>query len=542
MRYTRQNLTVSVLRKFAGNLALGLSAALFVSACGGGSSAPPTNQTPQVFLTLTGTAAVGAAFVDATIKIKCLNAVGDTKTASDGSYQVKIAGASLPCALRATATDGRKYHSIVVGTGEEAVANITPLTELLIARAARKDAASFFDSFNAEQVKKEMSAQQILDAMAEIKAFLTGVVDLSGLTDFISSKLSATSSTNLIGDAHDKLLDILKERIDTATFGEFISFLASGKPIPDHTKFTPTLETNVSKISLETNQTYQFSATINYPSNIRYKRQPVTWRVMDADGGTIEAYSGTYKAPAKAGTFWVIAQRDDFPNMAASIKVTVSEKGGFVPQIFLLKDDGYAPIAMRRGRIRDFAADVNYPPNVNYLRPPISWSITEADGGKIDAISGRYTAPEKLGTFHIKASRDDFPNISASAVVKVGHYEGLNFGFMGYISGEPENFVVRDQAGFKATWEKLKLPFENGKMPEIDFTKDMLLVIYAGIGSNGCEGVEIRDLRIDATRIVLEYRLTVPAPDVACTASLVNLFNVVLMDQNPLPVSFVQQK
>lgn len=545
MPHVKTIFSSSLTQKFKASLALGLSSVFFLSACGGGGSAPPANQAPTVFLSLSGTAAVGAAFVDANIKIKCLNAVGDTKTASDGSYVVKIAGASLPCALRATANDGRKLHSIIVGTSEEAVANITPLTELLLARAARKDAASFFEGFNAEQVKKELTAQQIQEAMAEIKAFLTGVVDLSELSDFISSKLSATSATNLTGNAYDKLLDMLKERVDAAMFGEFISFLASGKPIPDHTKFKPTLETNVTKISLETNQSYQFSATINYPSNIRYKRQPVTWIVPGADGGSIEAYSGVYKAPDKPGSFQIIAKRDDFPSMAVTIHVTVTEKGGFIPNIRLLLNGRTEAIHLRRGQMTDFAADVNYPPNVNYLRPPISWSVLESDGGKIDSVSGHYIAPQKLGVYHIKASRDDFPSVSVSAVVAVGHFEELPYGMPGAFAGgtspEQGNYVARDAAAFKVLKENLHLEAWTKEMPVIDFSKDMIIVIYPKEPSSGCTRIEVNVLRYETSEIILEFGLKEPPADVLCMASVTGLVKVIAADASALPIRFVRK-
>ena len=91
----------------------------------------------------------GAALPGATVSIKCAAGTGTATTAADGRYTLTLTGASLPCALRVVGTDGSVFHSVVAGTGTTGtfVANITPLTELLVATATGASPGTFFDGF-----------------------------------------------------------------------------------------------------------------------------------------------------------------------------------------------------------------------------------------------------------------------------------------------------------------------------------------------------------------------------------------------------------
>ncbi|MFZ6760511.1 hypothetical protein ACO0K9_25180 [Undibacterium sp. Ji50W] len=66
----------------------------------------------------------------------------------------------------------------------------------------------------------------------------------------------------------------------------------------------------------------------------------------------------------------------------------------------------------------NFSAEMNYPPNVNYVRQPVKWVVLETDGGSI-TINGEYTAPTKAGTYHVQAQREDYPTVSVNATVVV---------------------------------------------------------------------------------------------------------------------------
>ena len=65
-----------------------------------------------------------------------------------------------------------------------------------------------------------------------------------------------------------------------------------------------------------------------------------------------------------------------------------------------------------------FRPNLNYPKDRRYLRPPVKWSVQEADGGTIDAM-GHYTAPVGTGTFHVLVERTDVEGVRAIATVTV---------------------------------------------------------------------------------------------------------------------------
>jgi hypothetical protein len=144
---------------------------------GGGGGSGPAN--PPASVTIAGTAAKGAALPGATVGIKCAAGTGTATTAADGRYTVTITGASLPCALRVAGTDGSVFHSVVAGSGSSGsfTANITPLTELLVAATTGGSPASFFDGFGGSAVVTPASLTQAIDYL---RLAVAGVVDLSG--------------------------------------------------------------------------------------------------------------------------------------------------------------------------------------------------------------------------------------------------------------------------------------------------------------------------------------------------------------------------
>ena len=87
--------------------------------------------------------------------------------------------------------------------------------------------------------------------------------------------------------------------------------------------FRPFISLRPVSVSLRMGATQVFQAQINYPEGRRYMKQPVAWRVVEAEGGTITP-AGLYTAPAKPGTFHVEVQREDFPERTATATLTVN--------------------------------------------------------------------------------------------------------------------------------------------------------------------------------------------------------------------------
>lgn len=169
--------------------------AFALAACGGGGSSPPPAP-----LKLTGTAAKGAALAGALVQVSCATGSGSATTAADGSYTVSIDGGALPCVLRAPLGDGSFVHSAIGGSGSgDFTVNISPLTELVVARATGVEPDTLFAEFAAR--RSAVTTAALSDAVAAIKVTLNGVVDLG--------TANPLSDPAAVGSALDQKIDAL---------------------------------------------------------------------------------------------------------------------------------------------------------------------------------------------------------------------------------------------------------------------------------------------------------------------------------------------
>ncbi|WP_066740631.1 hypothetical protein [Cupriavidus sp. D384] len=190
--------------------------AVALTACGGGGggeSAPAVTTTK-----ISGTAAVGAALPNATVLAKCATGSGSATTAANGTFTVSIDNAVRPCVLSvpATAADGTPMtlHSVVeAGTGTAPLANITPLTELIVAALASGDTNAFFANFDGT-AQARLTPANVTTALVSLATTLKPVIDLSNV-DPIKAPLVAANGANA-GNALDQLLDQLGEQLKKA--------------------------------------------------------------------------------------------------------------------------------------------------------------------------------------------------------------------------------------------------------------------------------------------------------------------------------------
>ncbi|SPA53027.1 conserved hypothetical protein [Cupriavidus taiwanensis] len=204
----------------------GLAAAVLTACGGGGGDSTPTTNAPTA-TKISGTAAVGAALGGATVQAKCAAGSGTATTAADGTFTLSIEGATRPCVLSVKTPDGTTLHSVVeAGTGTTAVANITPLTELVTASLAQGSTTAFFDQFDAA-AQATLTSGNLTSATEAVRLVLTGVVDLTSV-DPLKDPLVAANGANA-GNAQDKLLDQLGDRLEASktTLGELSSAVGS---------------------------------------------------------------------------------------------------------------------------------------------------------------------------------------------------------------------------------------------------------------------------------------------------------------------------
>ena len=387
--------------------------AVLLAACGGGSTSSVSTgvAAPVTGPVLSGTAATGMALSGATVNAKCRTGTGAATTAADGSFSMSIAAGVLPCVLEiSNPADGKKIHSIAINAG---VINLTPLTELLSTRLLRTDMAAVFANPDASAIEKAVTTNTIKQAQDEVSLALASYVDTSKLSDFYSTPLKpATASNPAGGDAQDKLLDSLKSKMTAQQNIQVLDLLVKAASVGQalgnvDAGFTPTLALSPPNATVAVKGTLSFAAMTNYPANVMYIRQPVKWTVQEAAGGSI-SMSGEYTAPDKAGVYHVQVQREDFPALSATATVTVSNVSTPVFMPYLTVEA--KSVSVKAGSQYFFKANINYPPNIYYIRQPVSWSLVEANAGTID-IMGSYLATDKPGTYHVRAQRDDFPEV-----------------------------------------------------------------------------------------------------------------------------------
>lgn len=199
-------------------LAITSAVALLVSACGGGGpEASPTAPVQTGTVALSGSAATGLALGNATVNIKCAAGSGSTTTTAEGSYSVTLSNAALPCVLKVTSADNTTtYHSVAAGSGGgNVVANVTPLTELVVARATGMTPAQFFTSFTSAQ-SQVIAASSLQAAVAAVAQALNSALVLGEVNPLTSTLVPATPSNPNGGYAHDQLLDQLQAAITNA--------------------------------------------------------------------------------------------------------------------------------------------------------------------------------------------------------------------------------------------------------------------------------------------------------------------------------------
>lgn len=195
--------------------AVALATTLMLTACGGGGSdapAPaPTPAPPPAALSLSGVVAKGAALNGAAVSAKCATGTGTATAGADGSYTLAITGGALPCVLEAVAGSD-KLHSAAT----TAKANITPLTELMVAQMSGQAPATWFTAATAASLGDSVTTVKLASAQTAVLAVLTAAgVDTSKAGDFVSGALVAANGSTT-GSDQDKVLDAIAGKLTAA--------------------------------------------------------------------------------------------------------------------------------------------------------------------------------------------------------------------------------------------------------------------------------------------------------------------------------------
>lgn len=202
-----------------------------LAACGGGGG-----DAPETELALSGVAATGRALAGAAIEVKCAGGSAGTTADATGAYSITLRDATLPCSVRATGTgdDPVVLHSIAEAgtTGEEerrteAVANVTPLTELVLARLTGQLPTDFHAGFAGASVAPddlEQATQAVLQALEDAGITLTSI------DPFKAPLVAATDEQE--GNAYDAHLDRLAELVPPVALPVLVNQVAQAADEP----------------------------------------------------------------------------------------------------------------------------------------------------------------------------------------------------------------------------------------------------------------------------------------------------------------------
>lgn len=219
------------------------AALMVIAACGGGgsggsspaASSGTTKSEPS--LQLSGTAATGAALANAQVSVKCASGNGTATTDGSGAYTLTMTGGALPCIINVTGTqDGVEVslHSVAEAGSTDsasnttsAAANVTPLTEMIVAKLSAGLPSDLFAAFSAANSSQVTTAQLVAATNAVLTAIKEAIgVDLGTIDPFKAPLVAATSANPDAGNGYDKLLDDLGTKISVESLPQVVNQIA----------------------------------------------------------------------------------------------------------------------------------------------------------------------------------------------------------------------------------------------------------------------------------------------------------------------------
>ena len=163
-------------------------------------------------LSISGTAVTGGAVAACSVDAKCRSGTGTATTAADGNYVLSITLGTLPCAMRMRLADGSALHSPATGTGSTARANLTPASQLMLARLSGGDPATLYAGFDAAAAAALDSSAVQAATTAVVQVLRDAGVDFSTAGDLSTAPLKAANGSTA-GNAFGQALNLLSTRL-----------------------------------------------------------------------------------------------------------------------------------------------------------------------------------------------------------------------------------------------------------------------------------------------------------------------------------------
>ncbi len=100
----------------------------------------------------------------------------------------------------------------------------------------------------------------------------------------------------------------------------------------------------------------------------------------------------------------------------------------------------------------------------------------------------------------------------------------------------PQNLVVKDASSWAAVWERHA--GKGAKLPEVDFTKFMVLGVFLGQQADGCHDTNIVNVDRSGDKLNVTIRNTVPGPLVRCIMMMTSPAHLIMVERAEGKVEF----
>lgn len=205
-------------------LLAGAAVALSIAGCGGGGGGGDGGS-PAPGDKVSGLAAVGAPVTGAQVVLRCANGVtGQTTTDGEGRWALELSSPQFPCL--ATLSNSTSHPGVTLRSIAKAIGhvNITPLTELVLARAAKQNSSSLDD----------INGSALLELASSLEAAQSEVITILVAQGFPADDLAIFTGQfeATKGDSYDDLLEQIAISLadDGKTLDDLIEVISDADP------------------------------------------------------------------------------------------------------------------------------------------------------------------------------------------------------------------------------------------------------------------------------------------------------------------------
>ena len=135
--------------------------------------------------------------------------------------------------------------------------------------------------------------------------------------------------------------------------------------------------------------------------------------------------------------------------------------------------------------------------------------------------------------------------VVACAAVDVGRAFPIRNVAKGAFSGiaDAKQEVIKDQAGWEKLWSQHSVNKRGeNKIPEIDFTKEMVIFVAMGRQRTGGYSIEVVNVEVVDQKLKISFKRKSPPPGAMATMALTAPFHIVAVPKSDLKAEFVEVK